>query len=339
MPIFVAEGNNVKPYTPSEITVLLARNPLTFPGVRPANEARLIDQLLTRYDFGNRRFKSFDALRQQLVADALEEATDVGVERDGRVMGLDRAQWSRAPFQSQFKAIAIAKIGEMSFLSLQPKGGGQGMDKEASLLHMIEQLGLRAVPVYGASTDRQMFQRCIVGSFMDLYKQNLCSRATKCKMTILELCVFSAFLGETMPTGEAAVMKLPTFEVKLVERLRRETIAPSCISTALSDFTKIQNLMKIGHRVENDDGDIEYEQMYIADLQGVLESKTGKFFIIDPLALKKRSEAKEAEKHLIEMAEANLDAIVSFLEHLLFAPRPVQTKPQEIPKLSLPPKH
>jgi len=58
---------------------------------------------------------------------------------------------------------------------------------------------------------------------------------------------------------------------------------------------------------------------YIADLQGVLEATTGKFFIIDPLAVKPLSEAKTGEVFFIKTSIRNLETVVAFLSTLLFS--------------------
>jgi ribosomal protein S19 len=301
MAIFVMEDSIEKGYSVADLKKKMGMT------------STLTDQILTRYDFQDRHFESAQDLAMSLRADAVKDG--IGGARETldapKVMGLKKEAWGNAPFFSQFKAIALATIGEEEFLQFEPSkqaGGPDSLQKEVAALRKIDDLGLRVVPFYVAS-EKRVIQKCIRGIFIDLQKRLLTSTMPILNgNSYLEVYIRAALIGgelgekvgssrESVPNDlEAVATKIMQTKIGLQYSGQ--------VSTAQDDFGKLQDFMNLG--------------LCIADLQGVLEFGTGKFYIIDPLAVIRFEDVKGGgEMASMRNAHTNITQIISFLQRVV----------------------
>lgn len=254
---------------------------------------QLIEQILTRFDFEDRRFSDLGALEKTVRDTAMEEATDIG--------GLLTMTWKQAPFFAQFKKITITEVESHHVLQFQQKvtsNQSNDLKNEALVLRQLELMGLRVVPVYGDVVEldsvQTMFEKLIQGNFIDLYKEKFGQDQ--------QITFLATFLGLQVPTGEAKVFQMKGIKSKVDTEIKNGWLpCLASIYTAIDDFSAIQKTLKTHG---------------ISDLQGILEFSSGKFFIADPLAVVEMRDILVKEQVMMKTASDNVDNILIYLRSL-----------------------
>ena len=284
MPITVTVANKPSRYSTRELIGWCRKN---FPPVNPAN---LFEQILTRYDFANRRFASMRALYDSI-------GRDISAEK----FAVDPSafQFKRNLF-SQFKTVSIGTIDNLDVVRLSVKGENQEerdkLANEAELLLELARAGLRTVPLYTpvseVRTSGTMYQVAIKGNMLD-FKEHFTDRQ--------QTNLVAALMGLKGDDTEKA-LESPKIRQDIEKKISCG-ILPSltAIRTAHSDFLAIQIFLK---------------EKYITDLQGIMEFGTGYFFIIDPLHIGPRAEAKAHDLGVIAYVDEAVAWLVQFQQFI-----------------------
>jgi hypothetical protein len=263
---------------------------------RPAGDNGLIDSLLEKWIVGTKQktFASEQAFREAVHESALRKATDVE--------GLGELAWQPSEASSQMKKVFVAAhpagTGRLTRLTTE-KGSLANLRNEASALDQLKRAGLRVAPVYGAvqedGNNLVMYERWVAGNFLDLAKEDYTQKQ--------QVALLGSFYGLTVPRKETGA-GVDGVQAAIMQRFG-EGDKPSrgALDKATSDFTKIQEFFN--------------SNMYISDLQGIMEFRSGRFFIIDPMGVFRTAEVTGGEINMLDHTKAMIDAVLGHFKAMM----------------------
>ena len=192
---------------------------------------------------------------------------------------------------AQFKTVEFGTVGDVATARLRPKEAADGasLEDEYEFLRQLRVAGIRVAPVYtGVRTAEytEMIQRKVEGNLIDS-KFPLNEKQ--------QISLSGALVGLQVPEGEETALP-PSMKKMMVQAIEQGRIPPKAIERAAKDFGKILAFLKTN---------------YIVDLQGILESNTGRFFIIDPLGVDKVQDLTS------EVQKANWRNTCTFVKNVL----------------------
>jgi hypothetical protein len=252
--------------------------------------------LLEKWIVGTKQktFASEQAFREAVHESALRKATDVE--------GLGELAWQPSEASSQMKKVFVAAhpagTGRLTRLTTE-KGSLANLRNEASALDQLKRAGLRVAPVYGAvqedGNNLVMYERWVAGNFLDLAKEDYTQKQ--------QVALLGSFYGLTVPRKETGA-GVDGVQAAIMQRFG-EGDKPSrgALDKATSDFTKIQEFFN--------------SNMYISDLQGIMEFRSGRFFIIDPMGVFRTAEVTGGEINMLDHTKAMIDAVLGHFKAMM----------------------